>query len=192
MELDEVISIRAAHVCNTLYLPSTPQQIVVIEGWHLIHVDCIDSNNTALAQAGKSANHYFPAGSKGDRPVQQNWRPIVLRSDPGSAERCCSCLCDSPRVAIYTSQFHDCRMAIARLAELPKPSSPTRPLGSTPGTRRLRKPMMPAHSKGATCVSSRLSGMRTTKSACTSTYSAKPPLTVHPVKTGRSHRLSMP
>ena len=45
-------------------------------------------------------------------------------------------------------------------AELPKPKRPTRSPRWTPATRRLRKPMIPAHSNGATWEASRPAGKR--------------------------------
>ncbi len=54
---------------------------------------------------------------------------------------------------------------MARWAEAPKPNSPTRSPGSTPATRRLRKPMIPAQSSGAACTSSSAGGSGKTKSA---------------------------
>src|SRR5271156_8903 len=98
---------------------------------------------------------------------------------------------DSPLVETYTSHFQDCRTAMVRLAEEPKPKRPTRSPGSTPATRRLRNPMMPAQSRGATCMSSKPPGRGTVKSARASAYSAYPPSTVYPVKVGRSHRFSI-
>src|SRR5437867_10389899 len=65
---------------------------------------------------------------------------------------------DAPRVETYTSHFQALSTAIARCAEAPNPNNPTRLPCSTPATRRLRKPMMPAHKRGAACRSSRVVG----------------------------------
>ena len=63
-------------------------------------------------------------------------------------------------------------MVIAKLAELPKPKSPTRSPCSTPATRRLRKPIIPAHNSGATWTSSKPAGSGKQKSARARAYSA--------------------
>ena len=57
-------------------------------------------------------------------------------------------------------------------ADEPNPNKPTRSPGSTPATRKLRKPMIPAQSRGAACRSSRLGGRGKTKSARATAYSA--------------------
>src|ERR1700692_4287861 len=54
-----------------------------------------------------------------------------------------------PRVETYTSQFQEHKTAIAKWAEAPNPNNPTRSPCLTPATRRLRKPIMPAHNGGA-------------------------------------------
>src|SRR5208282_3607025 len=99
--------------------------------------------------------------------------------------------CEAPRVETYTSQFHECKTAITRCAEEPKPNNPTRSPRSTPATRKLRKPMIPAHSSGAACRSSSANGRGKTKSSRASAYSAYPPSTLYPVKVGASQRFSM-
>src|SRR5438105_8327059 len=99
---------------------------------------------------------------------------------------------EAPRVETYTSHFQALSTAIAKCADAPNPNNPTRSPCSTPATRRLRKPMMPAHKRGEACKSSRVVGSGNTKSLRASAYSAYPPSTVYPVKVGESQRFSRP
>ena len=122
-------------------------------------MDGVDGDDAAFAKAPEGAEDDGSAGGEGDGAVEGDGGLVVFCADPGCSGGC-------GLLAVVFAAGGDVRrrsssgggLAMAWLAEAPKPKRPTRSPGWVPATRRLRKPMMPAQRSGATWVLSRVAG----------------------------------
>jgi len=94
----KVARVLARHVSDTAQLALAQEQAVVVEGGHLVEVNGVDGDDSALAQSGECADDHLAAGSEGDGAVELDGRlasssPTHLAPSEAAARRC-----GSPRV----------------------------------------------------------------------------------------------
>src|SRR5271154_304533 len=87
-ELEEVAGVGASHVGDAANLAFAPEELVVVEGWHLVEVDGVDGDDAAFAEAGECADDDSTAGGEGDGAVEFDGRLVVFGADPFCAEGC--------------------------------------------------------------------------------------------------------
>src|SRR5271166_1771874 len=83
----KVARILSSHVGHAPDLPLTPQQFVVVNGRHLIEVNCVDGHYATLAQTGEGTYYHLSTGSEGDGAIEGHRRLIIFFANPGGAER---------------------------------------------------------------------------------------------------------
>src|ERR1019366_1262650 len=83
----KVAGILSRHVGYTAKLTLAPEQFVVVEGRHLIHVNGIYGDNSPFAESGESADDHLPAGCEGDGAIKLGGGLCIFVADPGGAER---------------------------------------------------------------------------------------------------------
>ena len=76
----------AGHIGDTPNLPLSPQELVVVEGRHLVEMNGVNRHHSALSQTGKRIYDDLAARSECDCPVQQNRRAVIFPPDPGCIE----------------------------------------------------------------------------------------------------------
>jgi hypothetical protein len=84
-ELKEVERVLAGHVGDAAYLALAPEELVIVEGGHLVEVNCVDGDDAALAEAGQSADDDGSAGREGDGAVEFDGWLVVFCADPGGS-----------------------------------------------------------------------------------------------------------
>jgi hypothetical protein len=68
-QLEEVCCVFAGHVGYAADLAFAPEELVVVEGGHLVEVDGVDGDDAAFAKAGEGAEDDGSAGGEGDGAV---------------------------------------------------------------------------------------------------------------------------
>ena len=86
-DFEEVESVLAGHVGDAADLALAPEELVVVEGGHLVEVNGVDGDDTAFAEAGERADDDGAAGREGDGSIEFDGRLVGFCSDPGCAER---------------------------------------------------------------------------------------------------------
>ncbi|WP_433970147.1 hypothetical protein [Tunturiibacter gelidiferens] len=76
------MGILASHVGDAADLAFAPEELVVVEGGHLVEVDGVDGDDAAFAEAGKCADDDSTAGREGDGAVERDGRLVVFGADP--------------------------------------------------------------------------------------------------------------
>jgi hypothetical protein len=89
-ELEEVASVLAGHVGDAADLTFAPEELVVVEGGHLVEVDGVDGDDAPFAEAGESAEDDGSAGGEGDGAIELDRRLVVFGADPLCAESDCA------------------------------------------------------------------------------------------------------
>jgi len=84
--LEKITGVLAGHVGYAADLALAPEQLVVVEGGHLIEMNCIDGDHAAFSQAGECADDHFSAGSEGDGAVELDGWFRIFVAHPGCAE----------------------------------------------------------------------------------------------------------
>ena len=176
-DLQKISPVLSGHIGHTTDLPLAPKQGIVVKTRHLIEMNGLDCHDATLRRLATALTAKFPLGAN-----------VIARSSSTGgfsfslpahvAPRDAAAFAGLRPLSLHRRRIS--RMVIARLAELPHPKSPTRSQCSTPATRKLRRPMMPAHSRGATWTSSKPAGNGKMKSVRTRAYSVKPPSIVYP------------
>ena len=93
---------RPRHVSHTAYLSFSPQQLVIVEGGHLVKMNGIDRHHPTFAQARQRINYHLATWREGDCAVQRHRRPGIFVTDPCRAETDSRCtVCFAPRGDIY-------------------------------------------------------------------------------------------
>jgi hypothetical protein len=81
-DLEEVAGVLAGHVGNAADLAFAPEELVVVEGGHLVEVDGVDGDDAAFAEAGERADDDSTAGREGDGAIECDGRFVVFCADP--------------------------------------------------------------------------------------------------------------
>ena len=85
-ELEEVAGILAGHVGYAADLALAPEELVVVEGGHLVEVDGVDGDDAAFSQAGEGADDDDAAGGEGDGAVEVDGGLVVFGAYPCGAD----------------------------------------------------------------------------------------------------------
>jgi hypothetical protein len=69
-ELEKVECVLPSHVGDAANLAFAPEKLVIVEGGHLIEVDCVDGEDAAFAKAGQCADNDGSAGREGNGAIK--------------------------------------------------------------------------------------------------------------------------
>ena len=61
---------RPGHIGNAANLPFSPEQLIVVEGRHLIEINSVDGHDPAFAKRTQGTQDDLAAGNEGDRPIK--------------------------------------------------------------------------------------------------------------------------
>ena len=85
-ELEVVGGVLAGHVGDAANLAFAPEELVVVEGGHLVEMDGVDGDDAAFAKAREGVDDDGSAGSEGDGAIELDRRLVVFGADPLCSE----------------------------------------------------------------------------------------------------------
>src|ERR1700723_2326173 len=97
---EEIACVDSRHVRHAAYLSFAPEQLVIVEGWHLVKVNGIDRHHPTFTNARQCINYHLAAWRESDCAIQRHRRSGIFVTDPSRAEP------DSRRTVRFTPR-HD-------------------------------------------------------------------------------------
>src|ERR1700758_1715283 len=84
---EKVARVLSGHVGHAANLALAPKKLVVVERGHLVEVNGIDGDDSALAQAGQCGDHHLATGSEGNCAIESGWGLCFFAAYPGRPQR---------------------------------------------------------------------------------------------------------